>query len=843
MKLMEKNIQGISHQEALNRLEKFGHNELSSDHFRGIFKITLSALKEPMVILLIGIGAIYFLLGEAQEVYSLLTFLILILGITVQQEHKTEKTLYALKELSSPRAIVIREGRQVRIPGRDVVPDDIVILSEGDRIPADIELLSGGPLSVDESVITGESFPVDRSPTLLVANRVLSGTLVLKGQALGKVLKTGEKTELGKIGTSLGKIKEEGTPLQKSTRKIVTKLSVIVGALTLFIVTYYWLTREDLLNGILIGLTLAMAILPNELPAVLLIFLAAGAWRISKRNVMTRKVPSIEALGGITYLCVDKTGTLTQNKMLIKKLWNGKEQIDLRDDSPELPEPFHEIIEFGILASPLAPFDPMERAIKSTGKNLLEKTEHLHPNWSLSREYQISSDLLAVSYAWRGEDPNGYIVGAKGAVEAIIDLCHLTKDEALPVEAQMIRMASEGLRVIAVARAATTNLPEHQHDLNFTFIGLIGFEDPLRADAKRAVRECQDAGVKVLMITGDHPATAKSIAKQIGLTNSDSTLTGSEIEKMPDDKLVHLLKEVRICCRMKPLDKHRIVSLLQSAGEVVAMTGDGVNDAPALREAQVGIAMGKRGTDVAREASSVVLLDDSFSSIVAAIRVGRRIYQNLQEAFSYLLAIHIPITVLSIIPIIFKLPLILLPVHVAFLHLIIEPASTTLFEALPESQDLMKTKPRSKKVKIMSKQEIFGSLIAGVIISLAATGAYLFSLDQGLGAYDARGITFTTLIISNLFLIFIRKGKTNMGESKKHFKVLTAGTFGLLALVLYIPFFRDLFRFSFLHIHDLLPCLGVSLLAGGAIYVADSILKRRESSVSFHKSELTHENI
>lgn len=819
-------ISGLTEQEALTHLEKHGHNELASDSSRGMGNIIFDALKEPMVILLIGIGVIYLLLGESEEVYSLLTFLILILGITVYQENRTEQTLLVLKKLSSPRAIVIREGKQLRIPGREVVPDDIVILNEGDRVPADILLLKGGPLSLDEAIITGESYPTEKSPAKDENNTALSGTLVLRGQALGRVIATGANTELGKIGTSLSKITDEGTHLQQTTRKVVNKLSILVGILTLFIIIYYWISREDLLEGILTGLTLAMALLPNELPAVLLIFLAAGAWRISKRNVLTRKVPSIEALGGITHLCVDKTGTLTQNKMVLTKLWNGSQEIDLRDSHQKLPESFHEIMEFGILASPKDPFDPMERAIKTEGLERVELNDHLHPNWQLSREYQISSELLAVSYAWISEEKKGHIIGAKGATEAIIELCHLSEEESKPIQEQMFKIASQGLRVIAVARAYSTSLPENQHDLNFDFIGLIGFEDPIRPDVFTSIRECQEAGIKVLMITGDHPATAKSIAQQIGLENFQEVLTGAQIEKMSDAQLRQQLEEVHIYCRMKPLDKLRIVSLLKSSGSIVAMTGDGVNDAPALREAQVGIAMGKRGTDVAREASSVVLLDDSFSSIIAAIRVGRRIYRNLQEAFSYLLAIHLPITALSVIPVLFKLPLILLPVHIAFLHLIIEPASTTLFEALPEDENLMKQNPRPHNVELLTRPELINSLLNGLIISLTSISAYLLALYRNLDPADARGITFTTLIFSNLFLIYIKNGEKKFRKNKKHLQILTIATLGLLAFTFYIPFFRSLFRFNSLHFHDFLP----SLLLSIATAILILLINRRKAS-------------
>ena len=508
--------------------------------------------------------------------------------------------------------------------------------------------------------------------------------------------------------------------------------------------------------------------------------------------------------------------------MILKTLWNGKESLEINHIDQTLPESFHEIMEYGILASPEDPFDPMEKSIKEMGDQLLDKTEHLHPEWKLSREYQISNELLAVSYAWKGEgekeEKKGYIIGAKGATEAIIDLCHLPKDSAKFIEAEMLRMASEGVRVLAVARSFSTTLPENQHDLNFEFLGLVGFEDPIRSDVKAAIQECQEAGIKVLMITGDHPATAESIARQIGLSKADKTLTGKEVQALDDNSLKDKLKNVQIFCRMKPLDKLRIVTLLQSSGEVVAMTGDGVNDAPALKKAQIGIAMGKRGTDVAREASSVVLLDDSFSSIVASIKIGRRIFENLQEAFSYLLAIHIPITVLSIIPVLFKLPLILLPVHIAFLHLIIEPASTTLFEALPEGADIMKKKPRPSNLQLISKGEILRSLASGIIISISVIGIFSLALHRGLKPTEARGITFTTLIISNLFLIFILRGKRKAKENQNHLTLLTLATLGLLGIVLYVPFFRELFRFEFLHIHDLLPSLFVSLIAGVVTY-------------------------
>ena len=797
---------GLSEQEALALLDQYGANELNDDSYRSLPKIILTAFSDPTVLILLGIGLLYFFLGEFEELYSLISFLVLILGITIYQEGKTEKTLKALKDLSAPRASVIREGVTKKIAGKNLVPGDLIILSEGDRIAADIDLIDGGPLSIDESIISGESFPVNKDSKKNI--KTISGTLILRGQALGRVVATGYHTELGKIGKTLKEKKDDSTQLQFTTRRVVKKLSLITGGLTLFVILLYWMTEHKLLDGIFAGLTLAMALMPNELPAVLLIFLAMGAWRISKKNVLTRKVPAVEALGGITTLCVDKTGTLTQNKMSIHSLWNGDQEISLYENFQKLPEEFHEVMEYGILASSRDPFDPMEKAFHSTGNLLLRETEHLHPHWILSKEYQITNELLAVSYAWKSETKKGLSIGAKGATEAIIDLCHLPRDKCLQIESQMKKMASNGLRVIGVAKAKSQNLPAIQHDLNFEFIGLVGFSDPLRSDARSAVEMCQRAGIKIMMITGDHPFTAKSIGKMAGLKNHETVLTGTEIETMKDSKLSKELKTVQIFCRMKPMDKLRIVKLLQASGEVVAMTGDGVNDAPALKASNIGIAMGERGTDVAREAASIVLLDDNFSSIVAAIRIGRRILSNLQEAFAYLLVIHLPIAALTILPVVFQLPLILLPIHIAFLHLIIEPACTIIFESSTGDTELMHRPPSKISSSILSRSKLVLSLLQGLILSILLMGIFSYNLKNGLSSEDARGITFITLILSNLFLIYISRYKLD-----RPMVILIISTIIFLALIFALPFFRELFRFEVLHLNDLGFCLVASIIS------------------------------
>lgn len=812
---------GLSSQSALDRLERIGPNELPTRKARTFFHILVEILKEPMVFLLLAGGGIYLILGDQQEAISLIAFLVLILVMTVVQERKTEKALEKLRDLSSPRALVIRDGKKIRIPGRQVVPDDLIVVTEGDRVAADARIVSSTDLQVDESLLTGESLPVIKqsekkigsSEALLSPEVLYAGSTVVRGQGLAQVMATGIQTELGKIGKSLEQVTSETTYLQKETRKLVRILAAIATVLCVFVVIMFIWTRQDILGGILAGLTLAMAILPNELPAVLLIFLATGAWRLSQRHVLTRKIPAVETLGATTVLCVDKTGTLTLNRMSIQSFWReGKSYTIDPHSSNTLPEAVHELIEYGILASRRDPFDPMERAFHFTGNEYLSGTEHLHSDWTLLKEYPIRENLLAVSYAWKPGKERGSIIGAKGAPESMIDLCHLSKDKALEIQKAISQMASSGLRVLGVARAfSESRLPSDQHDFEFEFIGLIGLADHVRSDVPKAIQECRTAGVRVMMITGDHPETARSIATQIGLPSPENVITGPEFEKLTEKELETQLKTVSVFSRMLPDQKLRLVTALKKMGEVVGMTGDGVNDAPALKNANIGIAMGQRGTDVAREAASLVLLEDDFSSIVAAIRLGRRIFSNLRNAFSYLLAIHVPITLVSIIPIVFKLPLILFPIHIAFLHLVIEPACTFVFEAEPESEETMKQSPRKSDEPLFRWERAKRCLLQGLWVSAVVLSVFLISLARGQGEEEARALTFTTLIIANLGLIlnyrsWSETALVSLRRSNRVFIGICLCSVVLLIVVLFVPLLRSLFRFSFLHPIDLLIC-------------------------------------
>ncbi|MBY0414108.1 MAG: HAD-IC family P-type ATPase, partial [Bdellovibrionales bacterium] len=652
--------QGLSTSTVLIRQADEGLNQLPSTKPKNIFSFIFDVLKEPMVYLLLGCGILYFLLGDKQEAIMLTGFLVLIISITIIQETKTGRALEALRELSSPRALVIRNGEKSRIAGQEVVREDILIINEGDRVPADAVIVSSSNLEVNESILTGESKPVTKE----INDKIFASTTVIRGIAYARVEAIGVNTQIGNIGSSIFGSELISTRLETQTNLLVKRLAWIALILCILVFVVFSLTRHNWIEGFLTSISLAMAILPNELPAVLTIFFAMGAWRLSKRKVLTRKLTAIEDLGSITVLCVDKTGTLTLNQMSIQQIFSNGKIIDLsKIKKLSLPEDFHEVLEFGILASNRETFDPMEIALNNAGDDFLSGTEHLHQDWDLKKEYPISPQLLSITHAWKSNPRGGLIVGAKGAPEAIIDLCHLSGNQSSEIKTQVDRMANQGLRIIGVAKAYQTSnlLPEKQHDFEFTFLGLIGIADPIRSGIEEAVSECYSAGIRVIMLTGDYPLTASSIAKKIGLQNPEEVTTGDQFANLTDKELVVLTKRMSVFSRVMPAQKLRLVEALKHAGEIVAMTGDGVNDAPALKSSNVGIAMGGRGTDIARESSDIVLIDDDFSSILESIRMGRRVFSNIKNALVYLFAIHIPIAGMSVLPVLIGSPLVLLP--------------------------------------------------------------------------------------------------------------------------------------------------------------------------------------
>lgn len=822
-------IVGLTEQEAAQKLITDGRNELPSSKPRTIWAIAWEVAREPMFLLLLAAGGIYLALGDLEEALLLLGFVFVVMGITLYQERKTERALEALRDLASPRALVVREGRSRRIAGREVVRDDVLILSEGDRVPADATLISSVNLSIDESLLTGESVPVRKSvgSGKIVDARpggddlpfVYSGTMVVQGQGVARVESTGQRTEIGKIGKALESVELEHTPLQQETRRLVKILAVVGGVLCVLVATLYGLSQADWLHGLLAGVALAMAMLPEEFPVVLTIFLALGAWRMSKGRVLARRIPTIETLGSATVLCVDKTGTLTQNKMSVKKLTANGSTVDLAQVVTRFPEDFHETIEFSILASQQNPFDPMEIAFKEFGEKYLER-EHFHGGWQLAREYPLSRELLSISRVWNTGTDAEFVVAAKGAPEAISRLCRLDLRERRQLEKDVGTMASQGLRVlgVATARHSSGQLPSSQLDFRFRFVGLVGLADPVRPAVREAIRECYEAGIRVVMITGDYPVTAQSIAQQIGLRNHDQSLTGPELEKLDEEELIQRIATINVFARVVPEQKLKLVNALKSNGEVVAMTGDGVNDAPALKAAHIGVAMGGRGTDVARESAALVLLDDDFSSVVRAVRMGRRIFDNLRKAMTYILAIHIPIAGISLLPVLLGWPLVLLPVHIVFLELIIDPACSTAFEAEHEEPTVMSRPPRTPKEPLFGARSLVIALTQGLIVLTAVAGVFAWAMSRGAAEPYARALGFTTLIVANVALIWTNRSWSGtiirtIRSPNVALVCITCGALALLALVLNIPVFNELLRVSKLTWRDVLLCGTAGLLS------------------------------
>ena len=830
-------LKGLGSKEAAAILQKDGYNELPSSKPKNVFQIALGVVKEPMFLLLVACGVLYLLLGDVQEGIMLLGFVFVVMGIEFYQEKKTEKALDALKDLASPRALVIRDGETIRIAGREVVVGDLIILQEGDRVPADAMVLNSVNLLADESLLTGESVPVrkrewkngdagivpggDELPV------VYSGSMIVQGTGVIKVTATAMKTEIGKIGKALESVVEEPTKLKSEMGTLVKRLAIIGITLCILVIIIYTITRGDLLKGFLAGITLAMAMLPEEFPVVLTIFLALGAWRMSKKNVLTRKPAAVETLGSATVLCTDKTGTLTQNKMTVTRLYNGEDFHEVVSGD-NFPEPYHEIVEYGILSSQVNPFDPMEKAITNIGDHFLKNTEHLHSDWAMEKEYPLSKELMAMSRVFSPTGSAERVIAAKGAPEAIFDLCHLIKEIVLKFEKAVAEMASSGLRVLGVARAKLTpgKLPSIQHDFDFEFLGLIGLSDPIRETVPSAVEECYKAGIRVIMITGDYPVTAINIGKDIGIKNPELCISGPELKELTEDELCERIKEVNIFARVVPEQKLKIVNALKRNEEVVAMTGDGINDAPALKASNIGIAMGEKGTDVAREASSLVLMDDNFASIVGAVRMGRRIFDNLQKALGYIFAIHVPIAGLSLIPVFFAdLPLILWPVHIVFLELIIDPACSIIFEAEKEEENIMSRPPRLINEPFFGAKKILLSCSQGISILITTLLVYFIGLKMGYSEDAVRTLTFVTLIVANIAVILSNRSWTQgiikiIMTPNKTVKWVVGGAIIFLIMILNIPFLLDLFQFERISFMEIVICTlaGFSTITWFEIY-------------------------
>lgn len=820
-------LSGLTKAEADRRLAEFGPNGLPQASGRGLARIILDTLREPMFLLLIGAAGLYLVLGDLGEGLFLMAGAMATIGLVVLQEARSERALSALRDLSQPHARAIRDGIEVRLAARDLVPGDIVLVGEGERLPADGALVAGDVLSVDESALTGESAPVSKRPLIEgeaadaetqpgaeTGPYLFSGTLIVRGQAVAQIGKTGPRTALGCIGVSLAAIVQEPTPLQKTAGRLVTLLGGLAIAFCAVVAIAYGLLRQDWVGGVLAGITVAIALIPEEFPMVLAVFLALGAGRLAKQKVLVRRSAVIEALGGASFLCVDKTGTLTENRMRVARLWT--EEADLAvAPGVALAGAARGLLDVAGLACAVHPVDPMDKAVRA----LLGTADPATPDAlkEPDRTWPLRPEMMAMIQVWR-EPADQWRAAAKGAPEAIFRLCRLPEDQIARLTDIVEQFAIQGLRVLGAASCRTqATFPENPEEAPFTFAGLIGFLDPVRADVPAALKEAREAGISVVMITGDHPATALAIAKSAGLDTSGGVLLGSEMAALDDAALAERLHKTRIFARIVPEQKLRIVQALKSDGQVVAMTGDGVNDAPALEAAHIGIAMGQKGTDVAREAADLVILDDSFASIVGGVRLGRRIFVNLRKALVYITAIHVPIAGVALIPIVMGLPPLLYPMHVVFLELVIDPVCAMVFEAEPGGADAMTRPPRRHDEPLFGPRQLGLALLQGTGVLAGVLGIYLFALAHH-PENQARGAAFLTLVAGNLILALAdasSSGGRLFAPHRRIYWFITAAASGFLALIFAVPTLDAIFKVAPPSLGLLASALLIAIASGG----------------------------
>ena len=793
--------QGLTTAESNERLLRFGRNLLAKADEKKLLITLLSLLREPMLLLLIAAGLISLALAELIDGLLLLFTIFIIVGITLYQTRKTEKALEALSELTMPLALVIRDGREKRIPSSEIVPGDLILLREGDRIGADARLITSASLQIDESLLTGESVPVLKN----VGDSAYTGSLVVRGHGSAEVLATGTATQLGKIGKSLTEIPDEKTTLQKNVARIVKVIGLAALATVIAVFALYGTTRGNWLEAGLAGISVAMALIPEEFPVILTIFLALGAWRMARAKVVARKPAAIEALGAITVLCVDKTGTLTENRMEIAEI-HTEERIWRNTEIPD--ENIAEAIRIAALATPKSAYDPMDIAFQKLAKTT--QMESLIEFKSIS-EKPLTKENLFYTHIWQDSKSLEMLYAVKGAPEHIAKLCNFDHVKHQNFTEKVKTEAARGYRTIGIAKSSDGQ--------NYTFLGLALLSDPIRDGVPEAVAECLKAGIRTIMITGDHPSTAITIAKNIGLENQ-KCLTGAELDELEDDQLRKIISECSIFARVTPLHKLRLVRILQENGEIVGMTGDGINDAPALKAANVGIAMGERGTDVAREAAALIITDDNFTSIVEGIRRGRAIFSNIQKALIYVIAVHVPIFGMALIPVLNPgWPLVLLPALIAFQEVIIDPASSIVFEAEEPDKKNMERLPRSKSHSLIGGREVIIGVLQGLSVLVVTFLMYLISLSKYDSEELSRSLTYGTLLISNVLLVLSNRSQrvsiVNSFRRRKNPAIIpiVALAIGILIALLNIPFLTDSFNLAKLNLVQYAAVVLASLLS------------------------------
>jgi P-type Ca2+ transporter type 2C len=807
---------GLSEQEIPGLIRRYGRNIIKAKRSGKFLHILRDLVLEPMFIILVIAASLYFILGQSSEGWMMISGIIFISAISVYQNIRSSKAIEALNQLTEPRSVVIRDGIERPILSEGLVPGDIIVLEEGRKVPADAVLIRANDLSVDESIITGESLPVEKYSGN-GTDLLFQSTIINSGKCIARVTATGNNTALGKIGRSIHNYVPGKTRLQQQIEKFVRQLALfgVIAFLIIWLVNY--LNSGDVISSLLFGLTLAMASIPEEIPVAFSSFMALGAYRMSRLGIISRQPKTIEDLGAVTVMCLDKTGTITENKMKLRSIYDFNKNELYDNDHNKIPEE-NELLKYAVLASERDPFDAMEKAIseaffQNTKNNYVASIPMIH-------EYPLEGRPPMMTHVYAGDGKK--IVAAKGGLERMVKVCKLQ-----PVDAERIfhiggEMAAKGFRVLGVASAEhiAGELPLSQDDFEWKFEGLLALYDPPKQNAREVFQQLYQAHIRIKMITGDLPATAINIAQQVGMGSNLQHLTGEQVMSMNDDELRIAVIKTTIYARMFPEAKLKVINALKANGEVVAMTGDGVNDAPALQSSHIGIAMGKHGTEMARQSADLILTDDNIEKIIVAIAHGRRIFNNIKKAFRYIISIHIPVILTASLPVLlgWKYPNIFSPIHVIFLELIMTPTCSVFYEREPVEDNIMIQEPVKRRSALFSRAEIFISIIQGCIIALGVLLLYHIYMADGHSPEKIRTVVFTTLLMSNVFLTFTNRSFSKNFWQTLHYKNPLALPVLLLSVLFIIIILaadpvRSVFEMSSIGMYDLSICFGVSVFS------------------------------
>lgn len=807
---LPEHIKGLDEAAVAASRQQYGSNIPPQPATSPLMAVLKEIMEEPMLVLLIAVTAIYFVLGELGEAYFMLAAIALVSGISFYQDSRSRKALEALEEMNEPLSKVIRNGELVSIPTSEIVKGDMMLVSEGSTINADGIIVHSNDFSVNESALTGEAYAVFKQAGS-DDNNVYSGAVVVSGLAICEVQEIGAQTKMGKLGTAILNIREETTPLQLQIRQFVKWMAIAGAVVFVAVWLFNYIRSGSVTDSLLKGLTLAMSILPEEIPVAFTTFMALGSRRLMQMGIIVKKIRTVEALGSATVICTDKTGTITENKMSLKAVYNGADYT--------LYEEGHfptALITTAMWASEPVPFDPMEKTLHRLYEEMTPADER--NNYTMVHEYPLEGKPPMMTHIF-GNAAGKRIVAAKGAPEAILQVSHLPEKEKQVILDQVNALAAKGYRVLGVATSDFTgnNYPATQQELPFVFTGLLAFYDPPKSNIGEVFRHFYQAGIKVKIITGDNAVTTCAIARQAGLQQAEEAVNGDTLMKMEEKKMQYTLRSVNIFTRMFPEAKLAAINALKADNEVVAMTGDGVNDGPALKAAHIGIAMGKKGTEIAKQAAALILVNDDLSSMVDAIAMGRRIYTNIKKAVQYIISIHIPIILTVSLPLFlgWVYPDIFTPVHVIFLEVIMGPTCSIVYENEPMEENAMQQPPRPITQTFLSFREMNVSILQGLMITAGVMIAYQWSVARGADEVLTRSMVFTTLVFANIFLTLVNRSfYYSFIHSMRNRNRLMVGVIGitllLLAAMLYAPPVAGFFSITGLSLYELLLCTGIS---------------------------------